>query len=340
MAPALKTPPAEIAATLLDFTDAEFLAAPDIDVHAREVRLLETDFIGIAINAQQRIVVDAQSVLPIAIATRYDGERDWDLPLVDNCLLVATDLSSGQVSVVPALVPPKVLASRGGTRHDRGGAARPPAEELEGAGAQLSWTELRSRMAIPWRSGRWSFELVYFDWLSNRVCVELAGAPPAPSGAATPRTVSPLPAAPTPGLPTFQPTDRTPPTPAHGVRFALELDERGPARRLYVDGAFAGPARAHSLVAGMTLADGASACPVAAVVPLTLLLVGANAVYPWRLDLAVPAYGAPAHEDEMLTGCFSLDALAGAPAPGPGDYACYVVMDGAIHGPQPLHVTA
>lgn len=340
MAPASKRTPAEIASSVLDFSDAEFLAAPDLDVHTREVRLLDTDFTGVAINAQRRIAVDAQSALPIAIATRYGGERDWDLPLSDNCLLVATDLRLGRVAVVPALVPPKVLASRAGARHDRGGAERPAPEELEGEGAQVSWTEVRERIEIPWCSGLWSFGLIFFDWLSNVVSVELAGGRPAPPGAGAPTTVSPQPAAPVPGLPTFRRRRTTPPPPAHGVGVELELDTPGPTGRLLVEGAFTTPVRAHTLVAGMALADGGASLPVAAIVPLTLLLVGANAIHPWRRDLAVPVYGAPVQPDQMVQGCFALDVLAGAPALAPGAYACYVVMDGAIYGPKTFDATA
>jgi hypothetical protein len=245
MAPASKRSPAEIASSILDFSDAEFMAAPSLDVHAREVRLLDADFTGVAINAQRRIQVEAQSALPIAVAGRYDGERDWDLPLLDNCLLVATDMRGGWVDVVPGLLPPKVLASRGGARHDRGGAVRPPAEQLEGAGAQVSWTEVRGRIEIPWRSGLWSFGIIYYDWLSNLVSVELAGGPPAPPSSGAPPYVSPQPAARASELPTFQRRSRTPPFPARGVSFEVELDARGTTRKLYVDGAFVTPARAY-----------------------------------------------------------------------------------------------
>jgi hypothetical protein len=331
--------PAEIASSILDFSDAEFMAAPNLDVHAREVRLLDADFTGVAINAQRRIEVDAQSALPIAIAARYGGERDWDLPLMANCLLVAMDTLGGQVAVEPGLVPPKVLASRAGASHDRGGAPRPAAEELEGAGAQVSWTEVRERIGVPWRTGLWSFGLIYFDWLSNVVSVELAGGPPAPPSAGAPPFVSPEPAAPAPGLPTFQRRSRTPPPPARGVSFEVELEAVDTTKKLYVDGAFATPARTYSLVAGMVVPDGGQSFPVAAIVPLTLLLVGANSVYPWRRDLAVPVYREPVQQDQMVQGCFALDVLAGGSAPSPGAYACYLVLDGAIYGPKPVHMT-
>lgn len=336
VAPGPKRTPAEIASSLLDFTDAEFQAAPHLDVHEREVRLLDTEFTGIAINAQARIAVDAQAVLPIAIASRHDGERDWDLPLAHNALLVATDLHTGKVAVVPALVPPKVLASRGGIRPGRGDAPRPDPEELEGAGAQVSWTEVRERLDIPWRRGRWTFGLLYFDWRSNLVTVDLVGGDAAPVEAGAPPSARPRPAPAAAGLPTFRRQATTPAAPAQGVAFELERHAPGAPRQLLLHGAFTTPARVHTLVAGMTVADGGAESPVAAIVPLTLLLVAPNALHPWRLDLAVPAYGPPVQADEMISGCFALDLLACAPAPAPGAYACYLVMDGAIHGPQAL----
>lgn len=338
MAPGSKRTPAEIASGLLDFTDAEFQAAPRLDVHEREVRLLDTDFTGIAINAQARIAVDAQELLPIAIASRHGGERDWDLPLLHNALLVATDLHTGKVAVVPALVPPKVLASRGGYRPGRGDMPRPDPEELEGAGAQLSWTEVRERLDIPWRPGRWTFGLLYFDWLSNLVTVDLVGGDAVPIEAGAPPSARPRPAPVATGLPTFRRQARTPAAPAEGVAFELEGPAQGAPRQLMLHGAFTTRARAHTLVSGVTAADGGAESSVAALVPLTLLLVAANTLHPWRLDLAVPAYGPPVQAGEVIGGCFALDLLASAPAPAPapGAYACYVVMDGAIHGPQVL----
>lgn len=326
----------DIAASVLDFSDAEFMTGPDLDVQDREVRLLETDFIGIAIQAQPRIETSVQSSLPIAIASRYDGERDWDFPLTDNCLLVASDRQSGQVLVAPALVPPKVLASRGGHTFDRT-EARPEPEELEGEGAQISWTEATCRMEIPWRSGRWTFGLVYFDWLSNLVSLELVGGASA-APALAPSAVYPVPVPHAPGLPSYVRNAQTPPQPAQGVSFEVELGLTGSNQRLVVRGSFATPARKHALASGVQLPDGGSVRPVAAIVPMTLLLVGANTLYPWRLDLTVPVYGGPAQEDQMVEGCLTLDALSGAAPLQAGEYACYLVLDGVIHGPKLVRV--
>jgi hypothetical protein len=331
--------PTEIAANILDFGDAELMAAPNLDVHAREVRLLDANFTGIAIRAQSKIQVSEQSSLPIAIASRYDGARDWDFPLVDNCLLVATDMHSGRVQVVPGLVPPKVLASRAGGRRDQGAVARPSPEQLEGAGAQISWTEATSRMEIPWHGGHWTFGMIYFDWLSNLVAVELTGGAPAGSPARVPLTVRPLPAPEPSALPTYQRQARTPPVPPRGLAFEVTKETVGQLHRLRIDGAFTAPARAYSLVSDVALSDGGQPSPVAAIVPLTMLWVGARDLYPWRLDFAVPVYGAPVQKDQMVEGCFALDALADSAAPKPGTYACYLVLDGVIYGPKSVHVT-
>jgi hypothetical protein len=336
---ALPPSPAVIAARVLDFSDAEFAAAPGADVHAREVRLLDTAFDGIAIAAPRRIDVDAQASLPIAIALRCDGERDWDLPLGDNGLLVATDLRSGHVGVVPALVPLKVLASRGGAQADRAGPVRPPADALAGHGAQVVWTEARGRLGMPWQRGLWRFALVSFDWLSNLVDVELSGGPDATPAMPAPRPVQPPPAVRVPGPPTYLRLTRTPPAPTQGVQFKLTLDERHAASRLVLDAAFVLPAPAHALAADLRVADGGQERDVAAVLPMTLLLVGANTIYPWRRDFAVPAYGAAVPAGARVEGAICLDAFDGMPAPGPGHYAGYLVVDGAVLGPQPIHVT-
>lgn len=337
MATAPTRSPADIASNILDFSDAEFAAAPALDVHPREVRLLDAPFEGIAISAQSRIRVDAQTELPIAIAIRCDGERDWDVPLGDNCLLVVTELQTGRVGVVPALVPPKVLTSRAGPQPSRAGPVRPPADELAGHGAQIGWTEVRSRLDVPWRGGTWSFSVVHFDWISNRVDVLLEGGPAAPAAPVAPPVVEPLPAQQVPGLPSYVGGAQTPP--AQGVDLKVQLDEQGPATRLLVEAAFALPARPQLLVAGYTLFDGAQERDVVAIVPMTLLLVGANLPRPWRRDLRVPVYGPAVSAGETLQGWLSLDAFAGAASPGPGSFACYLVLDGTVYGPQLLRVT-
>ncbi|MFM2059618.1 MAG: hypothetical protein RLY71_4003 [Pseudomonadota bacterium] len=331
--------PADVAADLLDFSEADFAASPAPGVHDREARLLDADFTGVAITAPRHVHVDTQSALPIAIALRCDGGRDWDLPLSDNSLLVASDVHSGRVHVVPALAPAKVLTSRAGPCASRAGPVRPPAEELEDFGAQIAWTEVRSRIDLPWRGGHWSFGLIHFDWLSNRVDVELVGGTAAPAAAATPRSVDPPPAGRVPGAPTYVRLTRTPSAPALGVQFRLTLDERGTASRLVFDAAFVVPARSHMLAAGLRQPDAGQDRNMAAVVPMTLLLVGANMPRPWRRDFAVPAYGAAVQAGERVEGCVCLDAFDGQAAPGAGDYAAYVVLDGAIHGPQPVRVT-
>lgn len=71
---------------------------------------------------------------------------------------------------------------------------------------------------------------------------------------------------------------------------------------------------------------------------MTLLLVGANPLFPWRLDLVVPVHGAPAQEDQMVEGCLALEALSGAATLQPGMCACHLVLDGAIHDPKIVNV--
>lgn len=331
-------PPADIASRILDFSNAEFAMAPEVDVHARELRLLDADFEGIAIAAQARLRTDTQQTLPIAFALRCDGERDWDIPISDNCLIVATEMQTGRVRIVPALTPLKVLASRAGPQARSAGPTRPPSEALAGYGAQLGWTEARSRIQMPWRSGIWSFSLVYFDWVSNRVSVVLEGGAEEPSPAAPP-TVDPLPDGRLASLPTFVRNSRTPTTPATGVDFQLGVDARGAAKKLILDAAFETRLRPYSLVAGSTLRDAGETRQVAAIVPMTLMLVGIHSLRPWRRTLSVAVYGEQAQAGDTVQGCVSMDASAQTDVPEPGTYAAYLILDGAVHGPRTVQLT-
>jgi hypothetical protein len=168
--------------------------------------------------------------------------------------------------------------------------------------------------------------------------VELAG-PQVHAGAASAAGVRPMPAQQVPALPTYLRGRWTPAAPARGVNFELRPDERGPTPKLFLNAAFAVSPRPAMRVDSGVLSDGGQPQPVAAVVPMTLLLVQANSLRPWRLELAVPVYGVPPPPDRPLEGCLALDAFAQTPGPGPGSYVGWLVLDGEVHGPQRVQLT-
>lgn len=148
----------------LDLPDEALFAqvlAPDLTV-----QLLDSRFVGIALRAPGRVDIDKRSSLPLLVASRFDGARGWALPFDGLAQLVAIELQTGQLRVQPAFGSDKRSAPAG-----RG--ARPSPDDMRQFGAQLTWVDARSRLAIPWQPGCWALRLVYHDWVSNPVHVLL-----------------------------------------------------------------------------------------------------------------------------------------------------------------------
>lgn len=139
------------------------------------VQLLESRFVGVALRAPRHVDVDQRSTLPLLVASRFDGARDWELPFRDHGWLVGIDLRSGKVSLAAAFG-----SARRPAPVARG--SKPSGDELRSHGAQVDRVDGRSRLDIPWQPGCWAFRLVYHDWISNRVVVHLQSAQAGPPG--------------------------------------------------------------------------------------------------------------------------------------------------------------
>ena len=79
---------------------------------------------------------------------------------------------------------------------------------------------------------------------------------------------------------------------------------------------------------------------VAAVVPVTLAVVGLDWDKPLQCDWAVPVYGEPLEAGMPGRGYFAVDAFASDSSLelDPGKYACYLIVDGRIYDPKILQV--
>jgi hypothetical protein len=156
----------------LNLSDEEFFA--DKVSPTLTAQLLDSRFVGVALRAPGRVDVGRRSTLPLLIASRFDGARDWELPFHDLGWLVGIDRRSGKVSLASAFGGAKtpVPVSRG---------EKPSGDELRSHGAQVNLVDGRSRLGIPWQPGCWSLNLVYHDWMSNPVVVRLESAQQEPT---------------------------------------------------------------------------------------------------------------------------------------------------------------
>jgi len=144
-----------------------------------------------------------------------------------------------------------------------------------------------------------------------------------------------------PVLPTYESHSLMPKPPESGL--ALVAPSKMAAfDRLVFFGAFSTKARQWHLNPEPTvhLGKGGRKLTVAAVVPVTLLLLGLDWNVPKRFDWAVPVYAnAPIREGSPLTGCFGIDALAGSDIRlTAGRYMAYAVFDGRLFGPREIKI--
>jgi hypothetical protein len=315
----------DVAMTILNFSALDYAAAPHVNVAAREDALLMSDFEGVAISGPAQ--AEPGAALPIAVAVRFDGARSWDAPIARNAALVSSNLSDGRVLITD---PFRVIQDH--KRHaeraalDRG--ARPPADQLEGVSAEITWTDaIRAR--IPVEPGEWRFTLLYHDWSSNPLTVTVAGHPAPPAAPA----IFPAPNA-GDGLPSYLARPNVPEAGPGGADFMVRVAEDDGVQRLWVTGAFQIRPRPWMEASGAATDQG-TAQTVHATVPVTVILMGLNdEVHDFRVS--APIYEASLAPNVPVTGRFTLDLLEGADGYrlAPGIYAVWVVVDGDVTGPR------
>ncbi len=325
---------AETVAEILDLSEDEFFSNDQSFLVQREERLLDVDFSGIAVNAPQRILTHRHDKLPLIMAVCSSGERDWAVNLVDNCFLVGMNLQDGSVHLVNPFVNEKELRSRNKEK-SQPKCPKPPGLALETV--QLTELDARDLLHMKWNTGNWSFGVIYYDWPSNTVEVELKGVKKRKPLSAGP--ISPEPDFSCSGaLPGFLATPRTPPSPVSGVDVSVEACVERGRQRLFVFGAFTVPVRAFHLPSqGLVhkFQNGREE-NVAAVIPVTMAVIGLDWDESLQFDWAVPVYSEALKVGMPARGCFAIDALEGGNAKDfvPGKYLCYIIMDGRIFGPQ------
>ena len=326
----------DIATQVLAISDAE-LFQRKLALDDRELRLLDQDFLGVALAAPSAVSIADRDSLPLLVAFRGTGLRAWEVPRDRNALLAAVDLDTRDVFFG------QVFRDRKLEEHPPPGAPpatpRPAGVSATSVGAFVRRVDARAILDLPWRPARYRIALINYDVVSNLVDVTLEG-PSAPSVGVA-REVRPRPPGPggdpgaRPNIPTYLPYDGAT-APSAPLELQLAPDATRGAR-LLAWGGFSLTAEAAHLpeqLAAIPEIDGAPRS-VAAVVPLTIALVGLNAPAPARADLALPVYGAwLAQPGADLSGHFMLDVSAavrgGATA---GEHQVYAFFEGRIFGP-------
>lgn len=328
------SPSAAILAGVLAFSEAEYYNPPAQLLTERESQLLDIDADGVAVNAPAVIDTRERGTLPLVMAARFSGDREWDVPLIDNCLLVGTNLSDGTVYFAPALTSRKDVTRAGKLKVPKG--EKP--EGLAEVSAQITTIDALAKLPIRWNTGHWALGVINYDRPSNAVSVELKGNDPFP--VPTPCPIHPpLPAATdATALPSYIAMGKNPRMPDSGVAFATEIVESDGQSRLHVYGSFAIPMRDYMLPREETVHDLPSGRRerVAAIVPMTLAIIALNSDLPVQIDLAVPVYGGDAlRVGSVARGYFAVD-VSDPSSSTLSMQQCYVIAGGDVFGPRPV----
>lgn len=320
----------DILLSILNFSAAEFGAAPGVDTSARLDALLFGEFVGIAINAPTQ--VEASQKIPVAIAYRFDLGRGWDVPMHRNIALVSTNMADGTVYLSNPFQKPHVHR-----RHDefapmdRG--ERPPADQLTGITGQVDWTDTE-RTQLPVAPGSWTFGVLYHDWPSNIVMTKVQG----DVASAEARPIHPAPNAGS-GFPTFIQRGSSPVVAGYGADFEVRVLEEGGVQKFYITGSF-GLKMPPWMISDGTVIDQGLEKQIRATVPISLIVMPLHKKAK-KFDLVAPVYGQTVDAGADVTGYFTLDVLEGSGERlEPGQYATYISVDGGIFGPKMVEVAA
>ena len=317
---------------VLDFSEQQFFSADPEVLAAREARLLEVGSEGIALAAPARVDTERQDRLPLVLAVRFNGRRSSEFPLAANTVIVAADPNGGRVQLAPVFKQPNTVHHLDQQR------ARTAADAtLASRAAKVMSVDAESLLQLPWSASRWSFTVLYYDWASNPVTVELTGRSSAPGPAAStiPKSSTPRErcAAGVDALPCYRKIAGALPPPELGVAFTTTYQGRTPqTQQLLLRGSFALPPSAGAKRG----ADAGSPT----LVPMTLVLLGADSDR-WQLDFSVPARTSGGGAAARTTGYFAMNVLE-LPEKPPleqGKYAAYLVAAGEVYGPRTFTVS-
>lgn len=327
-----------VARGTLRMGDSEFFEPMEHLLGRLRDRLLNRreDFLGVALSAPVRLGIADRAELPLVVAMRRTGLRAWEVMRNSNTALAAMNVDTREVFLGKIFRDPEGITRE---RHEPERSPRPEGDSAGGILVEAHRFDARALLRLPWKASRLRFVVIHYDWISNVVDVELVGSGPPEAGRV--RGVCPLPPAPAEVatgsrlLPTYLPFAGAPTLESEKPSIALSSGPR-PGSGTMLSGSFAVTADAAHVPNGLIEVTevGAVRQSVAAVVPITLAVVGLDWDVPKRIELAVPVYGPrPAQPGSSLTGHFKLDLLQVLPRLGPGSHLVYAFLEGRIFGP-------
>lgn len=314
----------EIAQLLLNFATAGFFAADPMVLSQIELKLSSQDFHGLAVRAPAEVNVTERDTLPVVLASQFTASRDWETPLADNLAILLFDHVTAEVSTA------KPFEDSTENRPDPGRPStkspKPSGDAATGIATSVRKVDLRKLFSLGWHSRRLTVLALSYDVVSNETDVALVGGK---TSAARPRGVTPSPGSSGCGLPSYDPAAIGIKSGGKSVTFAVDV--KSIPRSCLVKGSITTVATHRHLQSGV-----AEKKPVAAVIPVTCIVVGRDWRTPWTFEWGIPVYS-----EKSFTVGDSLSAVFSVPLPAErlallikGDYVAYMIVEGRVFGPQ------
>lgn len=314
------------AVQLLTLPDQDYFAFDEQRVLAAQLQLAELFDAGalppptampatpmfVALGAPRQLDLNHHSELPVLIALRYTGQREWEAHYQQNIWLLAVELNSGAAHIGRLFNPGK----RELTPESSKSGNPPDSIDAEAVYTSIQRIDLRRAIAHDWQPGRLAVTVIFYDWKSNTAVVELQGegnaAKPLPLGQ------------PSPFLTIIDPS--LAPSMADGAAFALQS---GVSRSSVVNLAFDLP-RDNQLL----LIHREKRTPL---LKATLLLLQLDDKWPVQIDLLAPINLLKlASGESRLQGALRLDLQAAIGRTLTGAYQVYLLAGDQVIGPRPI----
>lgn len=314
---------------LFSLTDEEIFNINENLLLDIESDFIEIDTMGIILRAPAKIINSKhQKILPLLVAIRCSGERNWEYPIRQSCYIVATNLLNGTVAFNKLFYDKKEKSSFEYEEKE----VKPP-NGLDGATAIVTMVDVQEVLNLPTTKGEWSFSIIYHDWVSNRVKVRIEGIESHEIEMA--REVQ-IRERGTQIYPYYSPTQHSPTLPENGLNFSCNYYKSDNKDSLIFIGSYNMNLKDYHFVdEGISLFKDDQ--KLLAIVPLTLLLLPKNSEYYFKYDYYIPVYSnSENYSVSKLQGYFALNVLGNSEdVTIPNDtYLAYVAIDGIIFGPQ------
>lgn len=266
----------------------------------------------VALGAPRQLDVARHGELPVLIALRYTGQREWEAHYKQNIWLLVTDLESGATHIGYLFHADKrertPQPSRSGTP--------PDPINARGVRTSLQRIDLRRAIARDWQPGRFAVTVIFYDWKSNTAVVELQGVG---------NVAKPLPIGQSSSFLTAIDSSLAPAT-TDGATFTLQS---GAGQASAVNLAFDLP-RDNQLL----LIDREKRTPL---LKATLLLLQLDDKWPVQIDLLMPvSLLKSASGESRLQGAVQFDLRAATERTLTGAYQAYLLAGDRVIGPWSL----